>query len=577
MIKQDNISDILKVLQKIEAYYKDGYFVYEFDKLLGDEKPSDLILIEKNDWQIYKSFMINTLYEPSEALKDGKIYLETIFYLFGLWAYKYLTGEDYALDLNRVKYPGIFQFFQNIMVDDFRERISDFDELKLYLHIALDELIYKSYRSDNFGDFNIEGITSVGMIRYENQDSFDFVKKDNCLLAVVADGMGGGSFGDVASRIAVNTMINSIDQIATAEKEKIDGVLKEITMTINQRILHYKKSNKVSSMGTTMSAIIIKDSELFFCHVGDSRIYIKFKQNHLYEQITLDHSVSEVEFRKGNITKEQKEEYAKNILAFVLGSEKLKIEDINITSDYAEKITEDSIDSIVLCSDGCWDLIEPEQFNKDVKSILEIANSFVTHDNTTIIKIERKYIQENFSEKNLEIKSQGDITKEPFDLEQNQIQEHKQEEFGKESKKEDNIFSQKGMFTIAGVLLVTLLIAVAGLLIESNLNKKQDIKEPFSKKAEKLQVYEPQTDKSAKELKSDLKQKEQNKTKSQQKLYNSKIQASEVHKVESINATKKGVSSLQVNLQEVKMQSESDKYEKEVEQTINRDINNTSN
>jgi ribonuclease Y len=58
-------------------------------------------------------------------------------------------------------------------------------------------------------------------------------------------------------------------------------------------------------MGTTLSAVAIKGSNVHFIHVGDSRIYVKFFGEERFQQITLDHSLAEVEYRKGNITEKE--------------------------------------------------------------------------------------------------------------------------------------------------------------------------------------------------------------------------------------------------------------------------------
>jgi len=387
-IKKEKIKDLLTILKKIRKEYENGYFVYEFDKLLKDEKV-DKIPVENNKW--HKNFNINPYFEPIETVKNGEIYLETIIYLFSLWSYKYLLGEDYNFEdnLEKVKYPGIFQFFQKTIADDFRERLSDFDELELYLEIALDDLENKFYKKIENNDFFVEGITTVGMKRFENQDSFDFFYKDGNLLAVVADGMGGGNDGGVASKLAVNTFKNEFDRLINTKNEKINQTLKNIVLDINQKIINYKNKHNYKSMGTTVSAILIKPDKTFFVHVGDSRIYIKYKNKDDYKQITLDHSVAEVRYRNGEITKEEKDKIAKNILAYVVGSEKLTEDNINIIKDYKEILSE-NIDEVILCSDGCWDLVEPEFFQKNVKEILKKANYYITHDNTTIIKINKK-------------------------------------------------------------------------------------------------------------------------------------------------------------------------------------------
>ena len=413
-MNKQKIQDLISILEKIRENYENGYFVYEFDKLLKDEE-IDKIPVDNNKWQ--KLFKINPYFEPIEVSKNGEVYLETVIYLFALWAYKYITGEDYSFEdnLRKVKYPGLFQFFQKTIADDFRDRLNDFDELELYLEIALEDLENKFYKNFENQEFFVEGITTVGMKRYENQDSFDFFYKDGNLLAIVADGMGGGSDGGVASRLAVNIFKNKFEELIKINNEETDDFLKNIVLEINQKIINYKNKHGYKSMGTTVSVILIKPEKTFFAHVGDSRIYIKYKNSNEYEQITLDHSLAEVRYRNGEITEEEKEKIAKNILAYVVGSEKLKKDVINTTQDYKEILTKD-IDEVILCSDGCWDLVEPDYFKEDVRRILQRANSYITHDNTTVIKIKKKENKKENCQDNKEEKPQKDAETENNNL-----------------------------------------------------------------------------------------------------------------------------------------------------------------
>ena len=389
-MKIESVITIKEILLKLREYYEKGYFVYDFDALKDNQEPKGMIEISNPIWEKNRSFSINPLFEPKEAVYEGKFYLQTLFYLFGLWSFKYLTGNDYEMSLKDVKYPGLFQFFEKAMVDNYEDRLSDFDEAELYLEIAIDELSYKNYTKKESKRFDIEAITSIGMVRYENQDSFYADIKDENLIAVVADGMGGGSCGDVASKIATNIIKLEFDNLLTIETDDTEDKLKDIILDINKKIINYKNNHNLKSMGTTISVILIKDNTLFFANVGDSRIYVKYRDSEQYTQITQDQSLAEVEYRNGNITKEEKENMAKNVLAYVLGMEDLSRENINSTSDFQDNLKIEDIEDIILCCDGCWDLVECKDFNKDVKEILSIAQDKIMHDNTTIIKIKIK-------------------------------------------------------------------------------------------------------------------------------------------------------------------------------------------
>jgi protein phosphatase len=381
----EKLMDIESILKKIESYYKQGYFVYDFNRLLEGKEPDHLIPIEENI--LKKPIGIHPYIEPKELLETNSIYIETIFYLFGLWAFKYLTGKDYNYDLSMLKFPGLFQFFESILREDFKKRTSSFDELYLYLEIAKDEISGKNYKKEENDYFIVEGMTTVGLKRFENQDCFDFKIEGDKVLLVIADGMGGGEFGDVAAKIAVSTFMMSFEKIFSSQD--IDACLLNLLEAANERILNFKKSKNVKSMGTTLSVVAIKGDNVHFVHVGDSRIYIRFFGEEQFHQITLDHSLAEVEYRKGNITEKEKDKYKRNILAFALGSEKLGIQDVNTTTDY-KPLSMTDIEQILLCTDGCWDIVDEKDFNKDVRTILQIAHSFITYDNSTVIKLINK-------------------------------------------------------------------------------------------------------------------------------------------------------------------------------------------
>lgn len=380
----NSLKQIRIVLNEIKKYYELGYFTVDFESLLYNDKTIKKIPLENYTEQQELFNKFNFVCMPKE-LEDGNVYIETEIYLFALWAYKYLFNEEYNYELTHIKFPGLFQFFKNSLYEDFTQRCSDFDELLVYLDIAIDEIEGKYYDKEDFFAGNFELITSTGMLRYENQDTIGTKGDDEIFIAIVADGMGGGSCGDIASKMAVNNVLRYYDELKNT-KEDIDTLLKDIVMDTHEKIIYYKNNHHLKSMGTTLSVVVLKEGKLYFAHVGDSRIYIKNKHTLTWEQITLDHSLAEVNFREGKVNEEEKEKMAKNVLKYILGSEGLTLEVINTVADY-KPIYIDDIESIVVCCDGCWDLIDKEAFSSDVKTLFCNANKLVTHDNFSVIKI----------------------------------------------------------------------------------------------------------------------------------------------------------------------------------------------
>ena len=198
------------------------------------------------------------------------------------------------------------------------------------------------------------GSTHVGMKRDHNEDNLILVPEHQ--LYVVADGMGGHSSGEVASRIAVDTLADFFRQ--TGEDEEATWPYKEdrtlsyeenrISQSVklaNLRI--YEKSlthTKYKQMGTTLVALLFHDGFASAAHVGDSRIYM-FREGEL-EQLTEDHSLLNDYKKIANLTKEEEANFPhKNIIVRALGMKETVIVDVRT-------VEPQDGDIFLLCSDG---------------------------------------------------------------------------------------------------------------------------------------------------------------------------------------------------------------------------------
>ena len=158
-------------------------------------------------------------------------------------------------------------------------------------------------------DIKTSACTDLGRIKSRNEDSYicrtDF---DNQIgidaLLIVADGIGGNAAGKVASNMAVNGILTSLEERAANWSR--DTLLEELKKTIedvNLTIFQAGCNTERVGMGTTCTAIVIAERRLFITHVGDSRAYI-YRDGHL-DQLTLDHSWIQQEIDKGTITVEE--------------------------------------------------------------------------------------------------------------------------------------------------------------------------------------------------------------------------------------------------------------------------------
>src|SRR5229473_6905184 len=121
--------------------------------------------------------------------------------------------------------------------------------------------------------------SDIGCLRQNNEDSFgywepeddkQFLRKGR--LAVVADGMGGYEGGQEASRLAVETVLAVYDKAFRTDPQ---ATLVEAFAVAHKRIQEYAEDHaEFQGMGTTCTALAVVARQLYFAHVGDSRLYL---------------------------------------------------------------------------------------------------------------------------------------------------------------------------------------------------------------------------------------------------------------------------------------------------------------
>jgi PPM family protein phosphatase len=196
--------------------------------------------------------------------------------------------------------------------------------------------------------------SDAGRVRANNEDSFGAAPELN--LFVLSDGMGGLAFGEVASRVVIETIVNhcreahrnsSLPLVGGRIEGVSDGVarLASAIRLANQMIYREAQGDpEAQKMGATVVAVQCTAERISFAHVGDSRLY-RLRGDRL-EQLTQDHSFVAEQVREGNMTSEEiSESKLKNVLTRALGVEAEVEVDVN-----EEPLLED--DGILLCSDG---------------------------------------------------------------------------------------------------------------------------------------------------------------------------------------------------------------------------------
>lgn len=236
--------------------------------------------------------------------------------------------------------------------------------------------------------------TDIGMVRKMNQDAFYISEeKDSYKLCILADGMGGYTGGEIASRLACKAaaqhILSNFDETKQYTKEGIMDIIKDAMSYANEIVYEKSRQEKeLEQMGTTLEICLIYNNKVYIGHIGDSRIY-KIKQD-IMKKVTVDHSYVQKLIRDGKITKEQAINHPKkNMLMKALGCEEEIEPDFIVESFGPGEI-------ILICSDGLTNMIaEQEIYNIIINNtetasdnLIKKAKELGGTDNITVIIIE---------------------------------------------------------------------------------------------------------------------------------------------------------------------------------------------
>jgi serine/threonine protein phosphatase PrpC len=262
------------------------------------------------------------------------------------------------------------------------------------------------------------GLTDPGLKRPTNQDHFLIADLNKSMkvhatslsldnqarvyggsqgkLLIVADGMGGEAEGERACTIAVDQVttyvLNSLSwyfRLEEGSEQDFEDHLKEALESCQKSIQSVVAVHpEMKSMGTTMTMVYIVWPRAFVVHVGDSRCYL-LRQNVL-EQITVDHTMSQVLEASGQITREEAQRSPmRHALWNVLGgrSDELSVD--------VYKLTLEPDDLLLLCTDGLYEMVPADTLEELLKTsvnaattcrkLVDLANENGGKDNITVI------------------------------------------------------------------------------------------------------------------------------------------------------------------------------------------------
>jgi PPM family protein phosphatase len=202
--------------------------------------------------------------------------------------------------------------------------------------------------------------TDPGLVRSHNEDSIAI--SPDCGLAIIADGMGGYSAGEVASGIATSVLKETLeDRLPSQLWDTHSGRSKQLHQLIVESIIHANDSiieaariePEYNGMGTTLVAAFFHQQKVSVAHIGDSRAY-RFRRNALV-QITRDHSLLQEQIDAGLVSPEwARFAHNRNLVTRAMGV------DQDVEVEIHDHLTEPG-DLYLLCSDGLSDMLPPEE------------------------------------------------------------------------------------------------------------------------------------------------------------------------------------------------------------------------
>ncbi|SRR5690554_4012329 len=212
--------------------------------------------------------------------------------------------------------------------------------------------------------YSYSSLSKIGLKRKTNEDSIGVYQDENGLLVIVCDGLGGNNAGDVASKLTVEVIHENF--LNSSENDYLEKI-KNAILEANRVVLEKAESNfEFKGMATTVEVLFLKENEVYWGHVGDSRMY--FYRNGKLKQLTKDHSLVQKLIDEGFLTLKEAENHPnKNIIIRALGdSANLEVDLSKLRFNNNDDVT------FFVCTDGVTSVLndnELEQFLKQPEPV----------------------------------------------------------------------------------------------------------------------------------------------------------------------------------------------------------------
>ena len=211
--------------------------------------------------------------------------------------------------------------------------------------------------------------SDTGRVRKINEDSYFSYRNENLIGAMVADGMGGHSKGEVASKMTTMIVKDHIIRKFNPDMDYVElgEMIRRALIEANAEIYEYsRRMEDAKGMGTTASMAFIFKGKLIVVHVGDSRVYTV--KDGVIRQITTDHSLVQELLTRGRITSDAAKNHPqKNIITRAIGSEASIKVDVRIV-DYNDE-------TVIVSSDGLTNLVSDKQIMETIEAHVDLQEA----------------------------------------------------------------------------------------------------------------------------------------------------------------------------------------------------------
>lgn len=235
----------------------------------------------------------------------------------------------------------------------------------------------------------IYGMTDIGLVREENQDSFAITDFENGVFAVLCDGMGGHSSGKEAAQLACTVIMEKFkaSYSSNLSLSSVRNLMFSCVNAANSTVFAEAVKNPAKAgMGTTCVTVFCRGNDVLIVNVGDSRAYLNTAES--IKQLTDDHTVVRMLIENGDISEEQAHTHPQqSCLTMAVGVER------NISPDYFE-VNINCNDVILLCSDGLTRYCSDDEIHEIINNnnledlpdlLINHANSHGGRDNITVV------------------------------------------------------------------------------------------------------------------------------------------------------------------------------------------------